>query len=81
MLWQITVASIGPQSGRKIPQPGRKDYWKRKRVCVFFALLNRAKGTGRPVPWPVEPVGTVPRSVQHFGLKNLSFSIILSSNT
>ena len=43
--------------------------------------LDRAKGTDRPVPWLVEPVGPVPRLVQLFGLENLYFSILFSSNT
>ncbi|RVW64613.1 Exopolygalacturonase [Vitis vinifera] len=38
-------------------RPGREGYWKRESV---FALLDRAKGTSRPVPWPIEPIGSVP---------------------
>ena len=44
----------------------------KKRV---FALLDQAKGTGRPVPWPVEPIGLVPQSVQRFGRDNQFFQL------
>ena len=35
--------------------------------------LDQAKGTGRPVPWPVEPIGLVPQQVQHFSPENVFF--------
>ena len=68
MFQQVTVAQTGPQlevdrEERYIDQKG-KATGKEK---VFFALLDQAKGIGRLVPWLVEPVGPMPRSVQHFG--------------
>ena len=72
MLWQVTVTSTKPQSGKKRLLEERES---------VFAFLDRAKGTGQPVPWLVEPVGLVPRPVQHFGPKSLYFSVIFFSNT
>ena len=84
MLWQVTVALTGPRP--KVDQERRclnweEKYTERERECVFFALLDQAKGTGRPVPWQVEPVSPVSRPVQHFDPENLSFFGLFSSNT
>ena len=78
----VDQTSTRGQPGKKIPQSGRKGYWKRERVfCTPRSDLNLAKGIGRPVPWPVELVGPVPRPVQHFWPENLYFYSLFSSNT
>ena len=49
---------IGPrakvdQEGKYLNQEGKTT----GRKIVLSAFLDREEGTGRPVPWPIEPVG------------------------
>ena len=68
--------SIGGWPRRRIPQPGRKDYWMRESVFNTPQLdLDQARGTGRLIPWSVEPVGPMPRPIQRFGSDNHIFQL------
>ena len=89
MLWQVSIASMGlrPNLNRKLTEKEDTSIGKvrlleeRECFCTPRSILDRAKGTSRPVPWPVEPVGPMPRPVQQFGPENLSFSVFFFSNT
>ena len=86
MLWQVTIASTELRSDLDQRSTGKEDtsigkkrlLEERECYCTHRLDLDRAKGTGRPVPWTVELVGPVPRQVQHFDPKNLFFFMFFS---
>ena len=78
----FNYTSIRGRLGKRIPRPRREGYWMRESVfSTPQPDLDWTKGTDQLVPWPIEPVGLMSRSVQCFGLENLSFSILFFSNT
>ena len=67
MLWQVSIASMGlrPNLNRKLTEKEDTSIGKvrlleeRECFCTPRSILDLAKGTSRPVPWPVEPVWTM----------------------